>query len=80
LPDRFTGKVNYLQKSKHLSYSSPSKNTAEGGNLPNWFYEARSTIKLKSDKNIKKRNKNHKPVSLMSIDTKILKILSKRIQ
>ena len=55
------------------------QNIAEGGTLPNSFYEA--TISLtKSDKDVTK-TENYRPISLMNIDAKILNtILAKRIQ
>ena len=44
----------------------------EEGTLPKTFYEARSTLITKPDKDTAKKE-NYWPISLMNIDTKILK-------
>ena len=53
---------------------------AEGGTPPNSFHEATLTLIPKPDKDVTKKE-NHRPVSLMNTDAKILnKILANRIQ
>ena len=80
-PDYFTGEFHQTFREELTPLLLKLfQNTAEGGTLPNSFYEATISLIPKSDQDVTKKE-NYRPISLMNREAKILNnVLANRSQ
>ena len=79
-PDVFTGKFYQTFKEELTAILLKiTRNTEEERTLPNSFYKASITLISKPNKDIT-RKENHRPISLMNRDAKILNKTANQIQ
>ena len=78
-PDGFTGEFYQTLKELMSILLKLFQETEEAGTLPNLFFKASISLILKPDKYTTEKEK-YRPVSLINIDAKILKLLANQIK